>query len=92
MACCAFAAFIIGQCLALVQGWRRRIAALLRLPVLAPVARAPRVRPRWKTGLLVALVLELGVTAGFAIAAGAASSNGGYTLSSLCRPAVAALR
>jgi hypothetical protein len=91
MACCAFAAFVIGQCLALAEGWRRRIAALLRLPGLAP-APVTRARPRWKASLLAALVLELGITAGFAIAAGAASTNGGYTLSSLCQPAIAAIR
>ena len=91
MACCAFAAFIIGQCLALAESWRRSIAALLRLPVLSP-APATRARPRWKAGLLAALVLELGITAGFAIAAGTASPNSGYTLSSFCRPVVAAIR
>lgn len=83
MACCAFAAFLIGQCLALAEGWRRRIAALLRLPVLAPAACAPRARARWKAGLLAALVLELGITAGFAIAAEVTSPG---ALAALCRP------
>lgn len=88
MACCAFVAFIIGQCLALAEGWRRRMATLLRLPVLAPAARTPRLRMRWKTGLLAVLVLELGITAGFAIAATAAFPDGGDTLTLLCRPVV----
>lgn len=84
MACCAFVAFVIGQCLALMEGWRRRISVLLRLPVLAPAAaRTPRARPRWKAGLLAALVLELGVTAGFAVAAAVTSPG---TLAALCRP------
>lgn len=91
MPCCAFAAFLIGQCLALAAGWRRRIAVALRLPGLAPAAPTPRARPRWKAGLLAALVLELGVTAGFAIAAGAVAPPGGYSLAALCRPVVAAI-
>jgi hypothetical protein len=87
MACCAFAAFVIGQCLALVDGWRRRIARLLHLPVLQPavVARPARASRRWKTGLLAAVVLELGMAAGFAIVAWAASPAG-TALAALCTP------
>jgi hypothetical protein len=87
MACCAFAAFLIGQCLALVDGWRRRVAALLHLaspaPALPRVARTPR---RWKTGLLAAVVLELGLAAGFGLAAWAASPAGS-ALAAFCSPA-----
>jgi hypothetical protein len=65
VACCAFLAFLIGQCLALSQSWRRRIAGLLRLrrplPAAAPVAVR---RPSWHKGLLAVLVIEVGIAAG----------------------------
>ena len=65
MACCAFLAFVIGQCLALSQSWRRRIAGLLhpRRPLPAPAHAAVR-RPSWHKGLLAALVIELGFVTG----------------------------
>ena len=65
MACCAFLAFVIGQCLALSQSWRRRIAGLLphRRQQTAQVQAAPR-RPSWHKGLLAALVIEVGIVAG----------------------------
>jgi len=65
VACCAFLAFVIGQCLALSQSWRRRIAGLLHLrqPLPASVPAALR-RPSWHKGLLAVLVLEVGIAAG----------------------------
>ena len=65
MACCAFLAFVIGQCLALSQSWSRRIAGLLpwRRPQTVQVQAAPR-RPSWHKGLLAALVIEVGIVAG----------------------------
>ena len=82
MACCAFLAFIIGQCLALTEVWRRRIAAMLHLGRPArpqPAVAGPRRLP-WKKGLLIALVIELGFVAGSAGAAwlvhGAAALSG----------------
>jgi len=65
VACCAFLAFIIGQCLALAGAWRRRLAGLPRLgrPRVAPAAAR---RLPWNKGLLIALVLEVGFGAGAA--------------------------
>lgn len=65
MACCAFLAFVIGQCLALSQSWRRRIAGLLhpRRPLPAPAPAAVR-RPSWHKGLLAVLVIEVGIATG----------------------------
>jgi hypothetical protein len=65
VACCAFLAFVIGQCVALSQSWRRRIAGLLpwRRPLPAQVQAAPR-RPSWHKGLLAALVIEVGIVVG----------------------------
>jgi len=88
VACCAFLAFIIGQCLALTDAWRRRIAAVLHLgrpPRPQPAIAGPRRLP-WKKGLLIALVIELGFVAGSAGAAwlvhGAAAP--GTTLAAFC--------
>ena len=67
MACCAFLAFIIGQCLALAEAWRRRIAAVLclgRAPRASAAAGARRLP--WSKGLLAALVIELGFASGCA--------------------------
>jgi hypothetical protein len=68
--CCAFAAFIIAQCLALAETWRRRLAGLLRLgrpaPARPPVAAAAVRRLPWSKGLLAALVIEVGFAAGAA--------------------------
>ncbi|WP_029919784.1 hypothetical protein [Nevskia soli] len=65
MACCAFLAFLIGQCLALSQSWRRRIAGLLpwRRSRMEQVPAAPR-QPSWRKGLLAALAIEVGIVAG----------------------------
>lgn len=79
MACCAFLAFVIGQCLAAFQSWRNRLARLLGLktregkPVLAL---------RWRKGLIAALVIELGFAAGAAIGAGVVPGNSAW--SALC--------
>lgn len=87
MACCAFLAFVIGQCLALAGAWRRRIALALRLgqPPRAPAAAGVRRLP-WRKGLLVALVLELGCAAGAAGGAwlGQGSAAPGGALLALC--------
>ena len=67
MACCAFLAFLIGQCLAFTGAWRRRIAGVLHLgrpPLAQPVTGLHRL-PLSK-GLLIALVIELGFGAGCA--------------------------
>jgi len=84
VACCAFLAFIIGQCLALTDTWRRRVAAVLHLgrpPRPQPAVAGPRRLP-WKKGL----VIELGFVAGSAGAAwlvhGAAAP--GTTLAAFC--------
>lgn len=85
MACCAFIAFLIGQCLAAFQSWRARFARLSGLKVegmAKPVAAS-----RWRKGLLAALVVELGLTAGVAIAAGLVP--GQSTWSALCSASVA---
>jgi len=67
VACCAFLAFVIGQCLALTGVWRRRLASLLHLPqrLRAHPAAAVRRLP-WNKGLLIVLVIELGFGAGAA--------------------------
>jgi hypothetical protein len=69
MACCAFIAFLIGQCLAAFQSWRARLARLFGLK-LGETAQKPLASSRWRKGLVAALVIELGVAAGAAIAAG----------------------
>jgi hypothetical protein len=81
MACCAFIAFLIGQCLAAFQSWRSRLARLLGLGGGAG-RPAAALAPRWRKGLLVALVLELGFAAGCAIAAGFTPGAGAW--SALC--------
>lgn len=87
MACCAFLAFVIGQCLALSQSWRRRIAGLLHLrrPLAAPAPAAVR-RPSWHKGLLAVLVIEVGIAAGGAGGAWLArgSTALGAPLAALC--------
>lgn len=80
MACCAFIAFLIGQGLAMFQSWRNRFARLLGLKV-EGVAK-PLAASRWRKGLLAALMVELGLTAGVAIAAGLVPGQG--TWSALC--------
>jgi len=80
MACCAFIAFLIGQCLAVFQCWRDRIRRLLGLGS-ASVAK-PLPASRWRKGLVIALVIELGFAAGAAIAAVLAPS--GTAWSALC--------
>ena len=78
MACCAFIAFLIGQCLAVFQSWRQRLARLFGLNVKA----GPRPAPRWRKGLVVALVIELGLAAGGAVGAELVRGEGAW--SALC--------
>jgi hypothetical protein len=80
MACCAFIAFLIGQCLAAFQSWRARLAGLLGLKIKGTAK--PAISARWRKGLVAALVVELGVAAGAAIAAGFTPGVG--TWSALC--------
>ncbi len=88
MACCAFLAFVIGQCLALSQSWRRRIAGLLHLrrPLPAPAAPSVVRRPSWHKGLLAVLVIEVGIAAGGAGGAWLARGSTALTapLAALC--------
>ncbi|HZR36594.1 MAG TPA: hypothetical protein VFA75_14575 [Nevskia sp.] len=79
MACCAFIAFLIGQCLAAFQSWRGRLARLFGLK---PREGKPFLARRWRNGLVAALVIELGLAAGAAIAAGLAPGGSGW--SALC--------
>lgn len=80
MACCAFIAFLIGQCLAAFQSWRNRLARLFGLGTVS--AAKPLLAPRWRKSLVIALVIELGLATGAAIAAGLAP--GGNAWSTLC--------
>ena len=80
MACCAFIAFLIGQCLAAFQSWRVRFARLLGLKVEG--AAKPAAAARWRKGLIAALVIELGFAAGVAIGAGFTPGAGAW--SALC--------
>ena len=87
MACCAFLAFLIGQCLAFTGAWRRRIAGVLHLgrqPLAQPVT-GPRRLP-WSKGLLIALVIELGFGAGCAGGAWLAGGSAAFAapLVALC--------
>ncbi len=82
MACCAFIAFLIGQCLAAFQSWRNGLA---RLVGIKPGSARPA--PRWRGAMLAALVIELGVAAGVAIGAGLAPGEG--TWSALCNASAA---
>jgi hypothetical protein len=85
MACCAFIAFLIGQCLALFQSWRSRLARLFGFKGSAgPFAASA---PRWRKPLLAALVIELGLVAGAAIGAGLAPGGGAWSV--LCGAGVA---
>ena len=79
MACCAFLAFLIGQCLAVFRSWRNRLARLFGLKI---GEGKPVLAPHWRKGLLAALVIELGFAAGAAIGAGLVPGNG--TWSALC--------
>ncbi len=81
MACCAFIAFLIGQCLAVFQSWRSRIARLLGLKSGGP-AKSGTLAPRWRRGLLAALVIEIGLATGGAIGAGLVQGDGAW--SALC--------
>lgn len=84
MACCAFIAFVIGQCLAAFQSWRNRV---LRLLGMTRVETKPLSAPRWRKALLAAVVVELGLVAGVAIGAGLAQGEGAW--SALCSASVA---
>lgn len=84
MACCAFLAFLIGQCLAVFQSWRTRVARLFGLN---PASAQPALRPRWRKTLLAALVIELGMTAGVAIGAGLVQGENAW--SALCSASAA---
>ncbi|HWY23280.1 MAG TPA: hypothetical protein VNX47_00075 [Nevskia sp.] len=79
MACCAFIAFLIGQCLAAFQSWRNRLARLFGLRTV-PAQAAPA--PRWRKGLVVALVIELGLATGGAVGAGLVRGESAW--SALC--------
>ena len=87
MACCAFLAFLIGQCLAFTSAWRRRIAGVLHLgrPPQVQHAVATRRLP-WSKGLLIALVIELGFGAGCAGGAWLAGGSAAFAapLVALC--------
>ena len=85
MACCAFLAFVIGQCLALSQSWRRRIVGLLHPRRSLPAPAAVR-RPSWHKGLLAVLVIEVGIAAGGAGGAWLARGSTALTapLAALC--------
>jgi len=88
VACCAFLAFIIGQCLAVTDAWRRRIVGVLHLgrpPRQQPAVTGTRRLP-WKKGLLIALVIELGFAAGSAGGAWLVhgSAAPGATLAAFC--------
>jgi hypothetical protein len=83
MACCAFAAFIIGQCFALFDGWRRRARRLLGLPVIEtslsmhapdPMRQPPSLR--WRAVLGLALVAELSFVFGWGTVAVARGAPG----------------
>ncbi|MBL6751334.1 MAG: hypothetical protein ISP90_12465 [Nevskia sp.] len=83
MACCAFAAFIIGQCFALFDGWRRRLRRLLGLPIVEPSLsmNAPEPPPRrvfrhWRGVAGLMLVVELGFVFGWAAVAVARDAPG----------------
>jgi hypothetical protein len=84
MACCAFIAFLIGQCLAVFQSWRKRLARLLGLRI--EVEAKPIRAARWRKGLAAALVIELGFAAGCTIAAGFAPGAPAWT--ALCGAAL----
>jgi hypothetical protein len=79
MACCAFIAFLIGQGLAAFQSWRNRMARLFGLNL---AASKPVLTPRWRKGLVVALVIELGLATGGAVGAGLVRGEGAW--SALC--------
>jgi hypothetical protein len=82
MACCAFIAFLIGQCLTVFQSWHNRLARLFGFK---PGGARPA--PRWRGAMLAALVIELGLAAGVAIGAGLAPGEG--TWSALCNASAA---
>lgn len=83
MACCAFIAFLIGQCLAVFQSWRQHFVRLFGRRVEPDATPAPV--PLWRKGLLAVLVIELGLAAGGAIGAGLA--QGGNAWPVLCSAA-----
>jgi hypothetical protein len=84
VACCAFAALIVGQFFALLGGWSLRLRRLFGLPAanqppsLSMYAQQPASPGplRWRKGLVVALVLELGLLSGFATVAAARQTLG----------------